>query len=85
MSRIERKQEEKNKKRARRAVYRLLFLFMMICILSISTFLIDKEATLMIGDIKTYNIEVFVKNIGKSIFESYKDIEEKLSKLNNLK
>ncbi|CEK34700.1 hypothetical protein [Paraclostridium sordellii] len=85
MSRIERKQEEKNKKRARRAVYRLLFLWMMICILSISTFLIDKEATLMIGEINTYNIEVFVKNIGKSIFESYKDIEEKLSKLNNLK
>ncbi|MDU6112867.1 MAG: hypothetical protein E6649_00550 [Paeniclostridium sordellii] len=85
MSRIERKQEEKNKKRVRRAVYRLLFLCMMICILSISTFLIDKEATLMIGEINTYNIEVFVKNIGKSIFESYKDIEEKLSKLNNLK
>ncbi|CEN79612.1 hypothetical protein [Paraclostridium sordellii] len=85
MSRIERKQEEKNKKRARRAVYRLVFLFIMICILSISTFLIDKEATLMIGEINTYNIEVFVKNIGKSIVESYKDIEEKLSKLNNLK
>ncbi|CEJ72603.1 Uncharacterised protein [[Clostridium] sordellii] len=85
MSRIERKQEEKNKKRARRAVYRLLFLCMMICILSISTFLIDKEATLMMGEINTYNIEVFVKNIGKSIFESYKDIEEKLSKLNNLR
>ena len=85
MSRIERKQEEKNKKRARRAVYRLLFLCMMICILSISTFLIDKEATLMIGEINTYNIEVFVKNIGKSIVESYKDIEEKLSKLNNLR
>ncbi|CEO05528.1 hypothetical protein [Paraclostridium sordellii] len=85
MSRIERKQEEKNKKRARRAVYRLVFLFIMICILSISTFLIDKEATLMIGEINTYNIEVFVKNIGKSIVESYKDIEEKLSKLNNLR
>ncbi|CEQ23044.1 hypothetical protein UT300013_19560 [Paraclostridium sordellii] len=85
MSRIERKQEEKNKKRARRAVYRLIFLCIMICILSISTFLIDKEATLMIGEINTYNIEVFVKNIGKSIVESYKDIEEKLSKLNNLR
>lgn len=85
MSRVERKQEEKNKKAARKVIYRFIFLTIMICILSVGLFVVDKEATLMIGEVEVYNIEVFVKNFGKSVIEATKEIEEKLSKLNNLR
>lgn len=85
MSRVERKQEEKNKKSARKVIYRFIFLIIMICIMSVGVFMVDKEATLMIGEVEEYNIEVFVKNFGKSVIEATKEIEEKLSKLNNLR
>ncbi|SCJ20901.1 Uncharacterised protein [uncultured Clostridium sp.] len=85
MSRVERKLEEKNKKKARKAIYRFIFLIVMTFIISICAFLIDKEATLMIGEVKEYNIEVFINNFGNSVMDTIKDIERKLSKLNNLK
>lgn len=85
MSRVEKKQEEKRKKAARKVIYRFIFLSVMICIMSVGVFMVDKEATLMIGEVEEYNIEVFVKNFGKSIIEATKEIEEKLSKLNNLR
>ncbi|MFR9069685.1 MAG: hypothetical protein ACLVIU_04925 [Paraclostridium sp.] len=85
MSRVERKLEEKNKKKARKAIYRFIFLIVMTFIVSICAFFIDKEATLMIGEVKEYNIEVFINNFGNSVMDTIKDIERKLSKLNNLK
>ena len=55
MIRVERKLEEKNKKKARKAIYRFIFLIVMTFIVSICAFFIDKEATLMIGEVKEYN------------------------------
>ena len=85
MSRIERKIEEKNKKLTKRPIYRGIFLITMVCIISGCIFLIDKEATIMIGKIETYNIEVFLKNLNESFMKTAKDMQEKLSKLNNLR
>lgn len=85
MTRIERKREEKNKKLAKRSIYRRVFLITMVCIISGCVFLVDKEANLMIGKIETYNIQVFVKNLNDSFMKTAKDMEKKLSKLNNLR
>lgn len=85
MSRVERKQEERSKKAARKVIYRFIFLIIMICIMSLGVFMVDKEATLMIGEVEEYNIGVFVKNFGKSVIKATKEIEQNLSKLNNLR
>ncbi len=85
MSRSERKQEQRSKKEARKVIYRFIFIIIMICIMSLGVFMIDKEATLMIGEVEEYNIEVFAKNLGKSVIKATKEIEENLSKLNNLR
>lgn len=85
MSRIERKTEEKNKKKARNATYRMVFIITMACIMTGCVFLVDKEANLMLGEVDKYNIEVFINNLGNSVVKSVKELEEKLSKLNNLR
>lgn len=85
MSRIERKKEEKIKKLSRRPIYRGMFILTMVCVISVCIFFIDKEATLMIGKIDKYNIEVFIENLNGSFMKTVKDVEEKISKLNNLR
>lgn len=85
MSRVERKIEEKNKKKSRKIIYRAIFLVSMILISGVCIFFIDKEATLMIGEIKEYNVQVFINNLGTSVMKTIYDIQEKLSKLNNLR
>ena len=85
MSRIERKQEEKLKKISKRPKYRLIFIIIMMCITSICIFSVDKEATLMIGRIDNYNLEVFIGNISSSCIKSIKKLEEKVSKMNELR
>lgn len=85
MSRIERKQEEKLKKISKRPKYRLIFIIIMMCITSICIFSVDKEATLMIGRIDNYNLEVFIGNISSSCIKSIKKLEEKVSKINELR
>ena len=83
MSRVERKKEERIKKLSRRPIYRRIFMLIMVCILSVCIFLIDKEATLMIRNIEDYNIEVFVENLNKSFMKSLKDVKGKIIKINN--
>lgn len=85
MSRVERKKEEKIKKLSRRPIYRAIFILIMICLLMGCIFLIDKEATLMIGKIGSYNIEVFIENLSNSFMKTVKDVEQKISKFNNLR
>ena len=85
MSRVERKKEEKIKKLSRRPIYRGIFILIMMCLLMGCIFLIDKEATLMIGKIDSYNIEVFIENLSNSFMKTVKDVEQKISKLNNLR
>ncbi|MCU9813985.1 hypothetical protein [Paraclostridium sp. AKS73] len=77
MSRIERKKEEKIKKLSRRPIYRGIFILTMVCIISGCIFLVDKEATLMIGKIDKYNIEVFHRELKWFIYENCKRCRRK--------
>jgi hypothetical protein len=85
MSRVERKIEENKKKKSNKIIYRTIFLLSMILILGVCIFFIDKEATLMIGEVKEYNVQVFINNFRNSVIKTIYDIQEKLSKLNNLR
>ncbi|MGL5714470.1 MAG: hypothetical protein ACRCXT_12310 [Paraclostridium sp.] len=85
MSRIEKLNETKIKRRKHNIFFRIIFILMLICCMSVCVFIIDKHATLMFGNVEKYNIEVFLSNIEQSVKLSIEDAYEKLSKLNNIK
>ncbi len=67
MSRVQKRIEAKNKKRGYKIFLKFTFILLMIFIMGACLFEIDKNATLMLGEIETYNLNVFINNLGCSL------------------
>lgn len=85
MSRVDKRIEANSKKKSYKKFFRLTFIILMICIMSACIFEIDKNAVLMFGEVKHYNIEVFISNIEDSIMKSLDDVYEKINNINCLR
>ncbi|MGL4796816.1 MAG: hypothetical protein ACRDB0_02085 [Paraclostridium sp.] len=84
MSRVEKRIEAESKKRNYKFFFRFTFILLMVCIMSICLFEIDKNAILMFGEVENYNVELFLNNLGNSAYQTLNDIYNKISELNNL-
>lgn len=84
MSRVEKRIEAESKKKNYKKFFRFTFILLMICLMSVCVFEVDKNATLMFGEVENYNIEVFLTNIGTSIFQSLAEAYDKINELNDL-
>lgn len=84
MSRVEKRIEAESNKKNYKFFFRFTFMLLMICIMGVCLFEIDKNATLMFGEVENYNIELFLNNLGSSTYQTLNDIYKKISELNNL-
>lgn len=84
MSRVEKRIEAESNKKNYKIFFRFTFMLLMICIMSVCLFEIDKNATLMFGEVENYSIELFLNNLGTSAYQTLTDIYKKISEFNNL-
>lgn len=84
MSRVENRIKANNKKNSYKKFFRFTFILLMICIMGVCLFEIDKNATLMFGEVKNYNLEIFINNLGDSLNKTLNSCHNKISSVNSL-
>ena len=56
----------------------------MIFIMGACLFEIDKNATLMFGEVENYNLNVFINNLGSSLTKTLSGLYSEIDQLSNL-
>ena len=84
MSRVEKRIEAKNKKKGYKIFLKFTFILLMIFIMGACLFEIDKNATLMFGEVENYNLNVFINNLGSSLTKTLSGLYREIDQLSNL-
>lgn len=76
MSRLEKSIQKKSKGKKKRFISKILFIFFMIVNLMVCTFIVNKNAKMMLGE-ETYSIQPFIREV--QVF-----INEKIGYINGI-